>query len=259
MERTEISIQIFPEEPIREEFNIDILAFSPHPDDAEIGCGGVLVKASAEGFKTAIIDVTEGEASTGGDPETRRKESQEAARILGLKVRENLRLPDCGVEDTFENRRIFAGVICKWKPLIVLAPYYILPLGRGLGHNDHAKTGMLASHGFNFSHLRKLMEPMGYEPHQAKAIFYYFLPPTVSPTFIVDVTEYYTRWIDAILAHKSQFGDPDRHAGIREFFESMARQWGRHIRAKYAQAFYSASPLKVDSLLNLVKDVNPRI
>ncbi len=259
MTKTEATVQIFPEEPLETSFNIDILAFSPHPDDAEIGCGGVLLKAQAQGQKTAIIDVTEGEASTGGDVDIRRQESMEAASILKLTVRENLQLPDCGVEDTFENRKLFASVICKWRPKIVLAPYYILPLGRGLGHNDHVKTGILASHAFNYSHLRKLVEPMGYQPHQASAIFYYFLPPTVSPTFIVDVTEYFDQWIQAVLVHRSQFGDPDRHAGIREFFEAMARQWGRHIRTKYAHAFYSVSPLKVNSLIELVKDFTPII
>jgi len=257
--KTEVSVQVFPEEPISQGVDIDILAFSPHPDDAEIGCGGVLLKSNALGLRTAIIDVTEGEASSGGDSETRKAESAEAARLLKLTVRENLRLPDGGVEDTFENTKLFASVICKWKPRIILAPYYDLPLGRGLGHRDHVKTGILASHAFNYSHLRKLMEPMGYEPHQAAAIFYYFLPHKITPTFIVDVTDYYEGWINAILAHKSQFGDPYRHAGIREFFESMARQWGRFIRAKYAQAFYSVAPLKVDSLLDLVKSVNPRL
>lgn len=250
--KSEASIQIFPEEPIKPDFKMDILAFSPHPDDAEIGCGGVLAKAKSEGFRTAIIDVTEGEASSGGDVETRRAESKEAARILRLDVRENLRLPDCGVEDTFENRKLFASIICKWKPRIVLAPYYELPLGRGLGHNDHLKTGILASHAFNYAHLAKLMEPLGYEPHQAQIMLYYFLPPRIAPTFIVDVSDYYEQWMEAILSHKSQFGDPDRHAGIREFFESMARQWGRHIRTKYAQAFYSVSPIKLESLTDLV-------
>lgn len=257
--KTEVSIQVFPEEPISPETDIHILAFSPHPDDAEIGCGGVLLKSHALGLRTAIVDLTEGEASTGGDRESRRAESVEAARLLKLTVRENLKLPDTGIEDTVDNTKLLASVICKWKPKIVLAPYYDLPLGRGLGHRDHVKTGILASHAFNYSHFRKLMEPLGYEPHQASAIFYYFLPPKITPTFIVDVTDYYENWINAILAHRSQFGDPDRHAGIREFFESMARQWGRFIRVKYAQAFYSVSPLKVESLLDLVKAVNPRI
>ncbi len=257
--KREITVQVFPEEPLEEGFCVDILAFSPHPDDAEIGCGGVLIKASEQGFKTAIIDVTQGEMSTGGDPQTRKAESALAAKILGLAVRENLNLPDTGIDDTFENRKLFASVICKWRPKIILAPYYDLPLGRGLGHNDHVKTGILASHGFNYSHFRKLVEPMGFEPHQASAIFYYFLPPGIRPTFIIDVTPYYERWITAILAHKSQFSDPERHAGIREFFESMARQWGRHIRSTYAQAFYSVSPLKVESLLDLVKDIKPKI
>src|SRR5512136_836438 len=158
---------------------VDLLAFGPHPDDAEIGCGAVLRKMKALGHTTGIVDMTTGDMGW-GTVEERLGECTEAARILQLDVRENLDLGDCRVEDTFENRCRVAAAIRRHRPQIVLAPWYDLPIGRGLGHNDHFKTGILASQAFNFAHLRKL--PAEGEPYQAKAIFYYFLPPGLAPT-----------------------------------------------------------------------------
>jgi len=152
---------------------IDILAFGPHPDDAEIGCGGMLLKMKSLGYTTGIVDMTTGDMGW-GDPQERVRECEEAAKILQLDVRENLDLGDCRVEDTFENRCKVAQVIRKHRPQILFAPWYDLPIGRGLGHNDHFKTGVLVSQGYNFSHLRKM--PIEGEPWQARAIFYYFLP-----------------------------------------------------------------------------------
>src|SRR5262245_53818969 len=101
--------------------SLDVLAFGPHPDDAEIGCGGTLLRMKSLGYKTGIIDMTTGDMGW-GTPEIRRKESDDAARILKLDVRENLDLGDCRIEDTFENRCKVAGVIRKHRPQIIFAP-----------------------------------------------------------------------------------------------------------------------------------------
>ena len=118
--------------------------------------------------------------------------------------------------------------------------------------NDHIKTGLLASHAFNYAHLEKL--ELGYPPHQAEALFYYFLPPQVTPTFIVPVDDFYDRWIDSVMAHSTQFGDPKKNPQMRAFFESVARQYGRLVRCKYAQAFLSETPLTIQDPLKLVRD-----
>ena len=157
---------------------VDFLVFGPHPDDAEIGCGGMLLKMKSLGYTTGIIDMTTGDMGW-GDPQQRVQECEEAAKILQLDVRENLDMGDCRVEDTFENRCKVAQVIRKHRPQILFAPWYDLPIGRGLGHNDHFKTGVLVSQGYNFSHLRKM--PIEGEPWQARAIFYYFLPAGLAP------------------------------------------------------------------------------
>lgn len=239
---------------------LDFLAFGPHPDDADIGCGGVLRKMKALGYTTGIVDMTTGDMGW-GSPELRVAENAEAARILQLDVRENLDLGDCRIEDTFENRCAVAAAIRRHQPKIVLAPYYQLPIGRGLGHNDHYKTGQVVANGFNLAHLRKA--PVPGESFQAKAIFFYFLPPGTVPTFVVDISEHFDDWIAALDAHQSQFHNADRPrparlASVRDVFESFARYWGWQIGVKYGQAYLSTSPLHIQDPMTLVKDVIAR-
>jgi len=240
--------------------SVDFLVFGPHPDDAEIGAGGLLRKMKALGHSTGVIDMTTGDMGW-GTPEIRAEESAAAGRILKLDVRENLDLGDCRIEDTFENRCKAAAVIRRHRPQIVLSPYYNLPIGRGLGHNDHYKTGQIVANAYNLAHLRKA--PIEGEPHQAKAIFFYFLPPGTLPTFIVDITGYFDDMIAAIDCHKSQFFNPERPRpehlpSVRDVFESNARYWGWQIGVKHAQAYLSVTPLKVGDPLSLVRDVIPR-
>ena len=240
---------------------VDILAFGPHPDDAEIGAGGVLRKMKDRGHTTGIVDMTTGDMGW-GTPEIRAGESAEAAKLLKLDVRENLDMGDCRVEDTFENRCKVAGVIRKHRPQILLSPYYNLPIGRGLGHNDHYKTGQIVANAYNLSHLAKA--PVPGEPYQAKALYFYFLPAGTPPTFIVDVGDWIEDWFAALDCHKSQFYHPDRPRPAsfphpREAFESNSRYWGWQIGVKYAQAFLATTPLKVTDPLSLVKDVVPRL
>jgi len=239
---------------------LDILVFGPHPDDAEIGAGGTLLKMKAMGRSTGIVDMTTGDMGW-GTPEARIAECDQAARILQLDVRENLDLGDCRIEDTFENRCKVAAVIRRHRPEVVMAPYYNLPIGRGLGHNDHYKTGQIVSNAYNLAHLRKA--PIDGEPFQAKGIFYYFIPPGMAPTFLVDVSDHFDQWMDALDCHQTQFHHPDRPRPasmpqVREVFESYARYWGWQIGVRYAQAYFSVGPLKVRDPMMLVQDVIPR-
>jgi bacillithiol biosynthesis deacetylase BshB1 len=239
---------------------VDFLAFGPHPDDAEIGCGGLLRKMKTLGHGTGIVDMTTGDMGW-GTPEIRLAECDAAAKILKLDVRENLDLGDCRIEDTFENRCKAAAMIRKHRPQIVLSPYYNLPVGRGLGHNDHYKTGHIVANGYNLAHLRKA--PIEGEPHQAKAIYFYFLPIGTPPTFIVDITDQFDDWMAALDCHQSQFNNPNRPKTqnaptVRDLFQSFASYWGWQIGVKYAQAFLATSPLRVGDPMTLVRDVVPR-
>ena len=239
---------------------VDILAFGPHPDDAEIGTGGLLRKMKDRGRRTGIVDMTSGDLGW-GTPEGRAEEGRLAGEKLKIDVRECLDLGDCRVEDTFENRVKAASVIRRHRPQIILAPYYDLPIGRGLGHNDHYKCGQIVSNAFNLAHLAKA--PSEGAPFQAKAIFYYFVPPGTRPTFIVDITAWADDWLDAVDCHQSQFYHPDRprppqFPHPREAFESYARFWGWQIGVKYAQAFLANTALKIDDPFMLVETVVPR-
>ena len=239
---------------------VDVLAFGPHPDDAEIGCGGMLLKMKSLGHRTGIVDMTTGDMGW-GTPEIRMKESDDAAKILKLDVRENLDLGDCRVEDTFENRCAVAAKIRVHRPQLIFAPYYNLPIGRGLGHNDHYKTGQIVANAFNLSHLRKA--PVEGEPHQARALYFYFIPPGTPPTFLVDVSDFFEEWMAALDCHKSQFHNPEKQRPsqmppVRDVFESYARYWGWQIGVRHAQAYLVVGPLKVNDPLDLVRHVVPR-
>src|SRR3990172_2963576 len=213
---------------------LDVLVFGPHPDDAEIGAGGLLLKLKDLGHKTGVVDMTRGDMGW-GSPEERDRECEEAARILKLDVRINLDLGDNKIEDTFENRCRLAGVIRKYRPEIVLAPYYDLPVGRGLGHNDHFKTGILVSQAYNLAHLKKA--PVDGDPHQAKAIYYFFIPPGMKPTFTVDVSRYFDDWMAALACHRTQFSNPEKPRPkaplpeVSEYIGVLARAQGFAIGA----------------------------
>ncbi len=240
--------------------SVDVLAFGPHPDDAEIGCGATLRKLKDLGHSTGIIDMTSGDMGW-GTPEIRAEEGRRAGEFLKLNVRECLDMGDCRVEDTFENRLKVVEVIRRHRPQMIFAPYYNLPIGRGLGHNDHYKTGQIVSNAYNLAHLKKAPAPG--EPHQAKAIYYYFLPPGAAPTFVVDVTNYVDDWLAALDCHQSQFHHPDRPRPahlphVRDVFLTFASYWGWQIGVKYGQAFLATSPLRVGDPLSLVADVVPR-
>jgi bacillithiol biosynthesis deacetylase BshB1 len=240
---------------------IDIMVFGPHPDDAEIGAGGLLLKMKDLGHKTAIIDMTRGDMGW-GTPEERDRESAEAAKILKLDVRENLDLGDHLIEDTFDNRCKVTAVIRRYRPEIIFAPYYDLPIGRGLGHNDHFKTGVLVSQAYNLAHLRKA--PVPGEPHQARAIFYYFIPPGVRPTMLVDVSPYFEDWMRALSCHKTQFANPEKPRpkmdthGVVELVEAASRVNGFAIGTKHAQAYLAIGPLRIHDPMELIRGVEPR-
>ena len=138
---------------------------------------------------------------------------------------------------------------------------YDLPIGRGLGHNDHYKSGEIIANAFNLAHLAKA--PCEGAPWQAKALFFYFIPPGTKATFIVDFSDFVEDWIAAIDCHTSQFHHPDRPRPAhlptpREAFEANARHWGWQVGARFGQAFLSVNPLKVDDPMTLVKTVVPR-
>jgi len=233
------------------EQTIDLLAISPHPDDAEIGCGGLLLLSKKKGYKTGILYMTAGEMGTGGTVEIRQKELTNAAKSLELDYWEVLSFKDCQISDSFENRLILAQQIRKLKPKIILIPYWDAVPGRGIGHTDHLETGIIASHAVNFARLKKI--PLSEEPHSVKQVLYYLFPRDMTPTFLVDISEVSSQWIKALESHYSQmFGPHAQQTGFYNMVLAWSKQMGYSIGANYAQGFVAAEPLKIQDPFLLI-------
>ncbi len=231
---------------------LDILAIGAHPDDAEIGCGGLLVKMKDMGYRTGVIHLTLGEMGSRGDAKTRAREIDRAAKVMGLDHVEVLGFKDCQVTDDYQSRLKVAEALRRVRPKILLGPYWTGTPGRGLGHSDHLACGNMVLHGANFAHLPKL--PVDGEPHAVNRILHYFMPLDVLPTFVVDVTDYIKGWMDAVKAHRSQFYNPQtKKYDAIHFIEGMARHFGRMIRVKYGIGFVTSGPLPLEDPLVLVK------
>lgn len=229
---------------------LDLLAFGAHPDDVEVGCGGLLIKLRKRGYKTGLVILTQGEMGTGGNAGIRQKEVVEAAGIMGAEIVAHLDMGDCKLEDNFESRLTAAEYIRKHKPSIVLAPWWKGGHGKRQSHPDHLACGRLVINAVNYATFKKL--PIDLPPHRVKALFHYMLPPETPPTFVVDITDEYDQWIKALSAHKSQFLNPDKDKDYLWSLESMARAYGNYIGAKYGQGYAIGEPLKIEDPFCLV-------
>ena len=229
---------------------VDLIAFGAHPDDIEVGCGGLLIKFHKKGYKTGIVILTQGEMGTGGTAEIRRQEVADAAAIMGTKILAHLDLGDCKVEDNYGSRLIAARYIRRHKPSLVLAPWFAGGHGKRASHPDHVATGKIVTNAINYSALKKL--PIEEPPHLVNALFHFFLPAEMQPTFIVDITDEFDDWIRALSAHRSQFLNPEKSRDYLWLLESMARGFGGQIGVKYGLGYAIGEPLKVEDPFCLI-------
>ncbi len=229
---------------------VDLLAFGAHPDDVEVGCGGLLIKLRKRGYNVGVVILTQGEMGTGGTAEIRRQEVLDAATVMGVRVLGHLDLGDLKVEDNYQSRLAAATYIRRHKPKIVLAPWPTGGHGKRASHPDHVACGKIAVNAVNYAMLRKL--PVPESPHNIGGLFHYFLPPEVAPTFIVDITNEFDDWIKALSAHKSQFLNPQKNRDYLWFLESMARGFGGQIGVKYGLGYAIGEPLRIDDPFCLV-------
>ncbi len=183
---------------------LDILAFGAHPDDIELFAGGTLAKMASLGHTTGVIDMTRGELGSRGTPAIRAKEAKTAARILGLKVGENLGLRDGSIQVTPAARLKVIRVIRKYRPLLVLVHHW------DDKHPDHVNTSRLVTEAAHHAGLAKIAT--GQERFRPNTILYFKLPSTAPPSLVVDVTEFANQRLEAIRAHRSQLFDPSSDA-----------------------------------------------
>ncbi|MHB8172622.1 MAG: bacillithiol biosynthesis deacetylase BshB1 [Thermincolia bacterium] len=222
---------------------IDIIAFGAHPDDVEIGCGGLLAKEARLGYKTAIVDLTKGEMSTNGTVEERQAESLEAMGILGAAWRQNIEIPDGGIAVNDEYVARVVKVLRTYRPKLILAPYW------EDRHPDHAAASRLIQEAHFAAGLCKLMPEL--PPFRPVEVLYYFLHQDVEPDFVVDVSMVYEIKKAAIMAHQSQFGRQNQMLptllsdGFPNFLESRNLYYGAKIKTLHAEGFVVKNWLEV--------------
>ncbi|MGH7129447.1 MAG: PIG-L family deacetylase [Planctomycetaceae bacterium] len=188
-----------PESPL------DVLAVAPHPDDAEIGVGGILLRCRREGLRVGVLDLTDGEPTPRGTPETRARETAAATAILDLTWRENLGLPNRSLEATLEARRRLASVFRLTQPRILLAPYW------EDAHPDHVAASRLIDDARFWSKLTR--SDMPGEPYWPPRIFYYWsihLRIRPQPKFLFDISGVIEQKMAAVRCYESQFGGDER-------------------------------------------------
>ncbi len=235
---------------------LDILVLAAHPDDAELGCGGTIIRHIAQGKKVGIIDFTRGELGTRGTPETRDREAADSARILGLAIRENLNLPDGFFRNDQEHQLSVIKAIRKYKPDIILtnATYD--------RHPDHGRGSDLAFEASFFSGLIKIettSEGKKQEPWRPKALYHFIQSQFIEPDFIVDISEAWDKKMEAIRAFKTQFYDPASqepetyisNPGFLKLLEGRATEMGHAIGVRYGEGFVSRRWIGVKSLYDI--------
>lgn len=236
---------------------LDILAIAAHPDDVELSCGATLAKEVAQGKKVGILDLTRGELGTRGTAETRAVEAKDAARILGVAVRENLAFADGFFINDKSHQLEVIKMIRKYKPEIVICNAI------DDRHIDHGKGSKLASDACFLSGLIKietsLFDGVLQEPWRPKHVYHYIQWKNLEPDVVVDVSGYIDVKMEAVLAYKTQFYDagskePETPISSKNFTDSViyrARDLGRLIGVEYAEGFNVERYPAVDSLFDL--------
>ena len=247
-----------------ESFTADVLAIAAHRDDVEQTCGGTLLRMASRGLRTAILDLTKGEAGTRGSAEDRAREAVEAAKLLGVNWREALNLPDGAIENTLENRIKIAQVVRLLRPRVVILPYW------QARHPDHAIVATLGYEACFLAGLSKApavqptansVEPesgpvfAGLPPHRPFKIVYASLYADVRPSFIVDITPFIEQRHNALMAYRSQYANQAAGSGlfvaeeeIRERTFAEARHYGLLAGVKYGEPFVQKEVGLVDDL-----------
>jgi len=236
---------------------LDILAVGAHPDDVELSCSATLAKEIDRGKKVGILDLTRGELGTRGTAEIRDKEAIDAAKILGVHVRENLSFADGFFTNDKEHQLEIIKILRKYKPEIVFCNAI------DDRHIDHGRGSKLLSDACFLSGLRRIettKDGIEQEAWRPKQVFHYIQWKNIAPDVVVDVTGYMDKKMEAVKAYQSQFYDPNSDEpntpiSSNNFFDSIiyrARDLGRIINTEYAEGYTVERYVAVDSIFDLI-------
>jgi bacillithiol biosynthesis deacetylase BshB1 len=235
---------------------LDILVFAVHPDDAELGCSGTILKHIAAGKKIGIVDFTRGELGTRGTAETRDEEAADSAKILGLHARENLKFKDGFFKNDEAHQLEVIKMVRKYRPEIILTN------ALHDRHPDHGRAGDLANDAIFLSGLIKIETYIDGEKQEAwrpRLILQYIQDRYIEPDIIVDISDFIDQKVASIRAFKTQFDSPDTsepqtYISSPAFLEAVigrSREFGKSIGTNYGEGFTSRKLLGVDSLFSL--------
>ena len=231
---------------------LDILAVSPHPDDVELHCGGLMIRFADLGYATGIVDMSRGEKGTRGTVDERAREAAAAAEILELSERLNLELPDARIGACETHRDALVDAIRRFRPELLLVPHEIAR------HPDHGATARLAKDAAFLAGLEKIeTEHPAFRPRHLVFYLTHHRYQEPRPSFIVDITSTFGRKIEAVKAHRSQFHDPEStepetfisRPEFLEEVEAQSRYYGQLIGARYGEPFVVREYLSIDDPL----------
>lgn len=236
---------------------LDILAIGVHPDDVELSCAGTLLKHISLGKKVGILDLTAGELGTRGSGELRLIEGAEAAKILGISIRDNMGMADGFFRNDEEHQLKIIKKIRQYQPEIVLCNAV------SDRHPDHGRATQLVSEACFYSGLRKIGTRLNDEIQpcwRPKAVYHYVQDKQLKPDFVVDVTDFVEKKMEAIRAFKSQFynpesTEPESPISVKNFLEVVTSKmsvFGRDAGFTYAEGFTVERTIGITNLFDLV-------
>lgn len=239
---------------------LDVLAIGVHPDDVELGCSGTLINEIKRGKKAGIIDLTRGELGTRGTAEIRDAEAAKAAAIIGVHVRENLKMADGFFKNDEEHQRKLIQAIRRYRPEVVLANIL------DDRHPDHGRAGQLIADACFLSGLAKIEttndEGKPQEKWRPKFVLHYMQDWYHEPDLLIDVSDVFEQRMKAVEAYTTQFhtassetDGPQTYISTPDFLESIvarARLLGKRIGVKYAEGFITTKKIGIRNLDALV-------
>ncbi|MFD2599760.1 bacillithiol biosynthesis deacetylase BshB1 [Sphingobacterium corticis] len=236
---------------------LDLMVITVHPDDAELGAGGVIAKYVSEGKQVGIVDLTRGELGTRGTAETRASEAEAAAKILGVAIRENLELKDGFFENNEASQRVVIQCIRKYQPELIITN------ALDDRHPDHGRASKLVNDSLFLAGLRRVETESNGELQEAfrpRLHLQLIQDKYIQPDIIIDITPFWEIKKQSILAYTTQFNtdpdsdEPQTYISTPDFIlytEGRAREFGRSIQATYGEGFTSRKLLGVDDLFSL--------